>query len=163
MITDQLINDLRQIVGDAQVSVSRAGTELYSYDASLAKGQPGVVVFPGNTHEAAQIVKITRQADIPFVPRGFGTNLSGGTVLVPGGVTLPPVKGEDLGKVQSLPARFARGEITLEYAQEVACTACATPGGSCQFLGTAATSQVISEPLYAILSIIKPVGLSLTS
>ena len=88
MITQQLISDLKQIVGDAQVLVSRAGTELYSYDASLAKGQPGVVVFPGNTDEAAQVVKITRQADIPFVPRGFGTNLSGGTVLVSGGVVI---------------------------------------------------------------------------
>lgn len=88
MITHQLISDLKQIVGDAQVSVSHAGTELYSYDASLAKGQPGVVVFPDNTDQAAQIVKIARQADIPFVPRGFGTNLSGGTVLVSGGVVI---------------------------------------------------------------------------
>jgi glycolate oxidase subunit GlcD len=88
MITHQLIDDLKQTVGDTQVSVSRAGTELYSYDASLAKGQPGVVVFPGNTDEAARIVKIARQADIPFVPRGFGTNLSGGTVLASGGVVI---------------------------------------------------------------------------
>ena len=88
MITDQLINDLRQGVGDAQVSVSRVGTELYSYDASLAKGQPGVVVFPGNTEEAAQVVKVSCRADIPFVPRGFGTNLSGGTVMVSGGVVI---------------------------------------------------------------------------
>ena len=88
MLTDGFISNLRQIVGDTQVSVSRAGTELYSYDASLAKGQPGVVVFPGNTAEAAQIVKITREAGVAFVPRGFGTNLSGGTVLVTGGVVI---------------------------------------------------------------------------
>jgi len=69
------------------------------------------------------------------------------SVLIPGGVTLPLTKGEDLSKVQSLPARFARGEITLEHAQEVACKACASPGGCCQFLGTAATSQVIGEAL----------------
>jgi len=69
------------------------------------------------------------------------------SVLVPGGVTLPPIEGEDAGKVQSLPARFARGEVTLEYAQQVSCKACASPGGSCQFLGTAATSQVIGEAL----------------
>ena len=69
------------------------------------------------------------------------------SVLVPGGVTLPPAAGEDAGKVQSLPARFARGEVTLEYAQQVACTACASPGGSCQFLGTASTSQVVGEAL----------------
>jgi glycolate oxidase subunit GlcD len=88
MITHQLIDDLRRVVGDAQVSVSRVGAELYSYDASLAKGRPGVVVFPGNTDEAARIVKIARRAEIPFVPRGFGTNLSGGTVLVSGGVVI---------------------------------------------------------------------------
>ena len=88
MITNQLLDDLRQIVGDAQVSISRVETELYSYDASLAKGQPGVVVFPGDANEAARAVKRTRQAGLPFVPRGFGTNLSGGTVMVSGGVVI---------------------------------------------------------------------------
>ena len=68
MLSGGFISELQHIVGETQVSVSRAGTELYSYDASLVKGQPGVVVFPGNTEEAARIVKITRQADIPFVP-----------------------------------------------------------------------------------------------
>jgi len=69
------------------------------------------------------------------------------TVLVPGGVTLLPEKGEDAGKVQSIGARFVHGEITQEYAEEVACHACASPGGGCQFLGTAATSQVVAEAL----------------
>jgi putative YjhG/YagF family dehydratase len=68
-------------------------------------------------------------------------------VLVPGGVTLLPEKGEDAGKVQSIGARFAHGQITQEYAEEVACHACASPGGGCQFLGTAATSQVVAEAL----------------
>ena len=88
MITNQLIDEFRRIVGDAQTSVSHAETELYSYDASLAKGQPGVVVFPGDTGEVARVVKISRQAGIPFVPRGFGTNLSGGTVMVSGGAVI---------------------------------------------------------------------------
>lgn len=88
MIPNQLIHDLRQIVGDAQVSASRVETELYSYDASLVKGQPGVVVFPGDSNEAARVVKMIRQAGLPFVPRGFGTNLSGGTVMVSGGVVI---------------------------------------------------------------------------
>ena len=88
MMTDQFINDLRQIVGKTQVSVSRAETELYSYDASLAKGQPGVVVFPADTQEVARVVEVIRRAGVPFVPRGFGTNLSGGTVLVSGGVVI---------------------------------------------------------------------------
>jgi putative YjhG/YagF family dehydratase len=68
-------------------------------------------------------------------------------VIVPGGVTLPPATGEDAGKVQTIGARFAHGEITLEEAAEAGCRACGSPGGGCQFLGTAATSQVIAEAL----------------
>jgi putative YjhG/YagF family dehydratase len=68
-------------------------------------------------------------------------------ILVPGGVTLPPKEGEDAGKIQSLGARFARGAISLEEAAELACHTCASPGGGCQFLGTAATAQVVGEAL----------------
>src|SRR5215471_13417588 len=68
-------------------------------------------------------------------------------VLVPGVVTLLPESGEDAGKVQTIGARFAQQQITLEYAAEIGCRACASPGGGCQFLGTAATSQVIGEAL----------------
>jgi len=68
-------------------------------------------------------------------------------VVVPGGVTLPPEHGEDAGKVQTIGARFAHGQITLEAAAELGCRACASPGGGCQFLGTAATSQVVAEAL----------------
>ena len=68
-------------------------------------------------------------------------------VIVPGGVTLLPVRGEDAGKVQSLGARFAHGAISLDEAAELSCRACASPGGGCQFLGTAATSQVVAEAL----------------
>ncbi|MCC6223156.1 MAG: YjhG/YagF family D-xylonate dehydratase [Thermoleophilia bacterium] len=67
--------------------------------------------------------------------------------IVPGGVTLPPRLGEDAGTVQTLGARFAHGLVTLEEAADLGCRACASPGGGCQFLGTAATSQVVSEAL----------------
>lgn len=69
------------------------------------------------------------------------------SILVPGGVTLLPDEGEDAGKVQTIGARFAQSQITLEYAAEMGCKACASPGGGCQFLGTAATSQVVAEAL----------------
>jgi putative YjhG/YagF family dehydratase len=68
-------------------------------------------------------------------------------VLVPGGVTLPPAEGEDAGKIQTIGARFAHRQITLQEAAELGCRACASPGGGCQFLGTAATSQVVGEAL----------------
>jgi len=69
------------------------------------------------------------------------------SVLVPGGVTLLAEEAEDTAKVQTLAARFAHGEIALEYAAEMGCKACGTPGGGCQFMGTAATSQVVGEAL----------------
>lgn len=68
-------------------------------------------------------------------------------VIVPGGVTLPPSQGEDAGAVQTLGARFAHGLVTLEEAADLGCKACGSPGGGCQFLGTAATSQVVAEAL----------------
>ena len=74
------------------------------------------------------------------------------TILVPGGVTLPPEEGEDTAVVQTIGARFSHGLLSLEEAAEAGCRACASPGGGCQFLGTAATAQVVGEGL----------GLSLT-
>ena len=68
-------------------------------------------------------------------------------VIIPGGVTLLPQQGEDAGKIQSLGARYAHRLITLEEASDLGCRACASPGGGCQFLGTAATSQVVAEAL----------------
>ncbi|MBI5801383.1 MAG: YjhG/YagF family D-xylonate dehydratase [Verrucomicrobia bacterium] len=69
------------------------------------------------------------------------------SVLVPGGVTLPPSNGEDAGAVQTLGARFSHGLVSLAEAAELGCRACGTAGGGCQFLGTAATSQVVGEAL----------------
>jgi putative YjhG/YagF family dehydratase len=68
-------------------------------------------------------------------------------VLVPGGVTLPALASEDTAKVQTIGARYAQGEITLEEASRAGCAACGSPGGGCQFLGTAATAQVVGEAL----------------
>src|SRR4029450_11391513 len=68
-------------------------------------------------------------------------------VLVPGGVTLPPSDGEDAGAGQTPGARLWHGLISLEEAADLGCRACGSPGGGCQFLGTAATSQVVAEAL----------------
>src|SRR3954451_3179469 len=72
-------------------------------------------------------------------------NLPG--IIVPGGVTLPPTESEDAGKVQTIGARYVHGDISLEDAAAAGCAACASPGGGCQFLGTAATAQVVAEAL----------------
>jgi putative YjhG/YagF family dehydratase len=76
-------------------------------------------------------------AGVPGVP----------VVAVPGGVTLPPTDGIDAGAVQTIGARYAYGQLSLEQAAELGCRACASPGGGCQFLGTAATTQVVAEAM----------------
>ncbi|HXW05500.1 MAG TPA: YjhG/YagF family D-xylonate dehydratase [Vicinamibacterales bacterium] len=68
-------------------------------------------------------------------------------VLVPGGVTLPAAGAEDAGRVQTIGVRFTHGELSLQEAAELGCRACGSPGGGCQFLGTAATAQVVAEAL----------------
>ena len=94
----------------------------------------------------------TCDKDLPAMMMALAGTRDLPCALVPGGVTLMPEHGEDAGKVQSIGARFAHHQITLQEAAEAGCRACASPGGGCQFLGTAATSQVVGEAL----------GLSLT-
>jgi putative YjhG/YagF family dehydratase len=82
---------------------------------------------------------------LPAMMLALASNHDLAGVIVPGGVTLPATDAEDAGKVQSIGARFAHGEISLKYAAEMGCRACGTAGGGCQFLGTAATSQIVAE------------------
>jgi xylonate dehydratase len=66
-------------------------------------------------------------------------------VIVPGGVTLPGIEAEDAGMIQTIGARFAHNMISLDYAATMGCRVCGSAGGGCQFLGTAATAQVVAE------------------
>ena len=88
MISDDFKREMESIVGRQNVSVSRTVSELYSYDASLARGKPGIVVFPANGNEVAQAVRAAGREGISFVPRGFGTNLSGGTIVADQGLII---------------------------------------------------------------------------
>ena len=82
----------------------------------------------------AMMVALAAQSELPVA-------------VVPGGVTLPPVRGEDAGKVQTIGVRYTHGQLSVEEAAELGCRACGSPGGGCQFLGTAGTSQVVAEAL----------------
>ncbi|NQZ56173.1 MAG: YjhG/YagF family D-xylonate dehydratase [Lentisphaeraceae bacterium] len=84
---------------------------------------------------------------LPAMMMALAENSDKAGIIVPGGVSLPPDKGEDAGTVQSIGARFSHGELTVKEAAELGCAACASPGGGCQFLGTAATAQVVAEAL----------------
>ena len=84
---------------------------------------------------------------LPAMMMALASEQGSPSVLVPGGVMLATEGHEDTAKVQTIGARYAAGEMTLEQAAEEGCHSCASPGGGCQFLGTAATSQVVAEAL----------------
>lgn len=81
MITESFVKKMEGIVGKEYVKKSSADIELYSYDASLVTGMPGLIVFPGSTEEVSMVLKEAHKEKIPSVGRGFATNLSGGTII----------------------------------------------------------------------------------
>ena len=88
MIDPSLIDRLKHIVGADRVAARRHEAEVYSYDASLAVGVPDAAVFPADTEQTAALVRAAAGAGVPCVPRGFGTNLSGGSVAPKGGLVI---------------------------------------------------------------------------
>jgi glycolate oxidase subunit GlcD len=88
MEKQMLINRLKEVVGSDYVLHSDMDRTLYSYDASLMKGKPDVVVIPNSTEEVSKVVRLAYQEKIPVIGRGSGTNLSGGTVAVKGGIVI---------------------------------------------------------------------------
>jgi glycolate dehydrogenase FAD-linked subunit len=83
-----LIDHLAEIVGPEYVLSSDMDLELYGYDASLIKARPDVIVIPDNAEEVSRVVALAGREEIPVVARGSGTNLSGGTVAVKGGIVI---------------------------------------------------------------------------
>ncbi|GAA3642500.1 YjhG/YagF family D-xylonate dehydratase [Microlunatus ginsengisoli] len=98
-------------------------------------------------HRVGVVGIATCDKGLPAMMMALAGSPSVPSVLIPGGVTLPPARGEDAGTVQTLGARYAHGLISLEDAAALGCAACASHGGGCQFLGTAATAQVVGEAL----------------
>ncbi|MBN1106983.1 MAG: FAD-binding protein [Deltaproteobacteria bacterium] len=88
MDKQSLIEQLKAVVGPEHVLYSDMDLTLYGYDASLEKGKPDVVVTPGSTEEVSRIVALAYAHKIPVIGRGSGTNLSGGTVPVRGGIVV---------------------------------------------------------------------------
>ena len=84
MITEEFVKKMEEIVGESYVTRTGADIELYSYDASLISGKPGLIVFPATTEEVSKILKAADEAGVSSVARGFATNLSGGTIIVEG-------------------------------------------------------------------------------
>ena len=84
----ELARALEQALSPERVLSSPVELFAYEYDASLERGRPDVVVFPETEEEVAAVYAIARRRGVPVIPRGSGTNLSGGTVAPGGGIVL---------------------------------------------------------------------------
>jgi len=88
MIDKALLGELERILSPNGVSAGAVASEVYSYDASTALGAPDAVVFPVDTAETAAVVVAAGRAGAACTPRGFGTNLTGGSVAPRGGIVV---------------------------------------------------------------------------
>ncbi len=80
---------LTEIVGNENVFTDPEDLESYAYDAtSLWVHAPDVVVFPIETEQISAIMKLANETKTPVTPRGGGTNVSGGSVPIQGGIVL---------------------------------------------------------------------------
>ncbi len=122
MIAKPLVDELRQIVGKANVLDSAVDLQLYQYDAYLEERRPDAVVFVHSTEEVAGVVRTCNRYDVPFVPRGGGTNLSGGTIPFKGGVVIEMIRMNRILEVDrpNLRARVQPGLFNLELGAALA-------------------------------------------
>lgn len=87
-LSSQLVKNLRQIVGERAISASAEDRLLYSYDGTMLEFKPAAVVYPTSTAQVSSIMGLASQHGVPVVPRGAGTNLSGGSLPTAGGLVL---------------------------------------------------------------------------
>ncbi|MGA2371057.1 MAG: FAD-linked oxidase C-terminal domain-containing protein [Candidatus Korobacteraceae bacterium] len=83
-----VLDDLRKIVGRDAVLDRPEDLMLYEYDAGIRKSTPGAVVFPTNTQQVSDIMRLASANHIPVVGRGAGTGLSGGSISQAGGLVI---------------------------------------------------------------------------
>lgn len=121
MDKQELIKELKKIVDPNYVLTSDMDLALYSYDASLEKSKPDVVVLPDSTEEVSKIMALAYKEKIPILGRGSGTNLTGGTIPVEGGIVIHFSRMNRILKLdyENLTATVEPGIITLDLQNRV--------------------------------------------
>ncbi len=125
MLQQHLLQQLESIVGKENVLTSPESLKAYSYDGTTNWiHEPDVVVFPTTSEQISQILKLANREKIPVTPRGGGTNVSGGSVPVQGGIVLCTTKMNKILKIdkENLTATVEPGvvlqDLTLQLAKE---------------------------------------------
>ncbi len=87
-IQERIYEEIKNSIGEKKVRKDPVELYCYSFDASIYRGNPDIVVRPSSTYEVSEVVKIANKYKVPIVPRGAGTGLTGGACALYGGVVL---------------------------------------------------------------------------
>jgi len=121
-----LLRALRRIVGKANVIEAEPHRRIFGYDASPCRAMPGVVVLPTEAAQVAEVVRAANRFGVPFVARGAGTNLSGGSVPQRGGIVIALTRINQILGVDpdDLSAVVEPGVVNLDLQRELAPLGC---------------------------------------
>jgi glycolate oxidase len=122
MLSQAVKDELKAIVGEGKYFDNKEDLLMYSYDAFMVKGMPEVVLLPVSTEEVTKVMKVASREKIPVTARGAGTNLTGGSVPVKGGIVLAFTKMNKILKIdkENRIAVLQPGVINMEFQKELA-------------------------------------------
>ena len=93
MIKPEIVSQLQKITGKEGVLTAKEDLNAYSYDATATwTHMPDVVVLPTTTEQISRVLKLANENKVPVTTRGAGTNVSGGSIPIKGGIVLCTVK-----------------------------------------------------------------------
>jgi glycolate oxidase len=120
----QLRTRLERLLGPGAVLADPVGRMLYEYDGGVDKALPDLVVFPRSRDDVAAIVRLCAAANVPIVPRGAGTGLSGGAIARDGGVIVSTTRMRSVLEVdvENSRAVVQPGVVNLEFSESIAAT-----------------------------------------
>jgi len=147
MIKESIVAELQKIVGAEDVLMSPEALKAYSYDGTSSWiHEPDIVLFPTSTQEISAIMKIADAEKIPVTPRGGGTNVSGGSVPIEGGIVICFTKMNTILKIdkENLTATVEPGVVLMELNMALAKEGLFFPPDPQSFLG-ATMGGVIAE------------------
>jgi glycolate oxidase len=121
MLSEQIINELKSIVGKDNVFTSKADRICYSYDATQQSFLPDVVVHPGSTDEISRLMKLANRELIPFFPRGAGSGFTGGSLPTRGGIVMCTERMDRILLIdeENLVATVEPGVVTEQFQKAV--------------------------------------------
>ncbi len=147
MAYEEIVSQLAGVVGSTNVLTSEEDRKVYSYDGtSTHVHKPDVVVFPTETEHVEAVLKLANEKRIPVTPRGGGTNVSGGSVPIRGGIVLVMTRMNQILSIDAanLSARVQAGVVLMDLQTALAQQKLFFPPDPQSFLG-ATLGGIVAE------------------